>query len=115
VQLTLRPDAEPEKGFFFRSDHFPFAKAGVPSLYFEHGRSYVGRPQGWGDSIQADYTANHYHAPSDAWNENFVFDGAVQQGALMMRVLLDVADSATWPNWHPGQEFKAARDAMMGG
>jgi Zn-dependent M28 family amino/carboxypeptidase len=115
MQLVLRPDAEPEKGFFFRSDHFPFAKAGVPSLYFEHGRSYVGRPQGWGDSIQADYTTNHYHAPSDEWNENFVFDGAVQQGALMLRVLLDVADAAAWPNWHAGQEFKAARDVMMGG
>lgn len=111
--VTLVPDAEPEKGFFFRSDHFPFAKAGVPALYFEHGRAYVGHPEGWGDSIQADYTANRYHAPSDEFSEDFVFDGAVQQAELVTRVLLDIARDDTWPNWHEGQEFKAARDAMM--
>jgi Zn-dependent M28 family amino/carboxypeptidase len=113
--LTIMPDAEPEKGFFFRSDHFPFAKAGVPSLYFEHGRSYRGRPAGWGDEIQAAYTATNYHAPSDEFSEDFVFEGAVQQGALVTAVLLDLARSDRWPNWHAGQEFKAARDEMMGG
>jgi len=113
--LTLRPDAEPEKGFFFRSDHFPFAKAGVPSLYVEHGRSYVGRQAGWGDSIQADYTANRYHAPSDEFSDDFVFDGAVQQGDLVMSTLLDIANDDGWPNWLEGQEFKAARDRMMAG
>ena len=111
--LTLKPDAEPEKGFFFRSDHFPFAKAGVPSLWIEHGRDYRGRPEGWGDDLQADYTANRYHAPSDEFTEEFVFDGAVQQGTLMLRVLLELADDETWPNWYADQEFKAARDAML--
>jgi Zn-dependent M28 family amino/carboxypeptidase len=113
--LTIIPDAEPEKGFFFRSDHFPFAKAGVPSLYFEHGRQYVGRPEGWGSEIQADYTANHYHAPSDEFRDDFVFDGAVQQGTLGMLTILDIAADDSWPNWLEGQEFKAARDAMMAG
>ena len=75
--LTISTDAEPEKGFFFRSDHFPFAKAGVPSLYVEHGRQYRVRPEGWGSEIQAEYTANRYHAPSDEYTEDFVFDGAV--------------------------------------
>jgi Zn-dependent M28 family amino/carboxypeptidase len=112
--VTLMPDAEPEKGFFFRSDHFPFAKAGVPSLYVEHGRQYVGRPEGWGDEIQEQYTARHYHAPSDEFREDFVFDGAVQQGTLVLLTVLDLASSDAWPNWHEGQEFKAARDAMMG-
>jgi len=111
--LTIRPDAEPEKGFFFRSDHFPFAKAGVPSLYVEHGREYRGRPEGWGSEIQTEYTANRYHAPSDEFSEDFVFDGAVQQGALVLSVLLDIAGDDTWPEWNAGQEFKAARDAMM--
>ncbi len=113
--LTIVPEPEPEKGFFFRSDHFPFAKAGVPSLYVEHGRSYVGRPPGWGDEIQADYTANRYHAPSDEFSDEFVFGGAVQQGALALLTLLDVAADDGWPNWLEGQEFKAARDAMMEG
>lgn len=113
--LTIMPDPEPENGLFFRSDHFPLAKAGVPSLYVEHGRNYVGRPAGWGDDVQADYTANHYHAPSDEFSADFSFDGAVQQGTLGMLTLLDIAADDTWPNWHDGQEFKAARDAMMSG
>ena len=111
--LTLRPDAEPEKGFFFRSDHFPFAKAGVPSLWIEHGRDYRGQPAGWGAQLQADYTANRYHAPSDEFSAEFTFDGAVQQGALLLAVLFDVAADVSWPHWHVGQEFKGARDAML--
>ena len=111
--LTLRPDAEPEKGFFFRSDHFPFAKAGVPSLWIEHGRDYRGQPAGWGAQLQADYTANRYHAPSDEFSDEFTFDGAVQQGTLLLAVLFDVAADVSWPNWHVGQEFKGARDAML--
>ena len=113
--LTIRPDAEPEKGFFFRSDHFPFAKAGVPSLYVEHGQQYRGRPEGWGSELLTEYTANRYHAPSDEYSEDFVFDGAVQQGALVLSVLLDVAGDDSCPQWNDGQEFKAARDAMMSG
>jgi Zn-dependent M28 family amino/carboxypeptidase len=115
MELTVMPDAEPEKGYFFRSDHFPFAKAGIPSLYVEHGRQFRGRPAGWGDSILADYNTVHYHAPSDDFSPDFVFDGAVQQGRLALLTLLDIADSTGWPNWFDGSEFKAARDAMMGG
>lgn len=115
MALTIRPDAEPEKGFFFRSDHFPFAKAGVPSLYIEHGRMYRGRAEGWGDSIQADYTANRYHAPSDEFSDEWVFDGAVQQGRLAILTILDIANDDGWPNWLEGSEFKAARDGMMEG
>ena len=92
-----------------------FAKAGVPSLYVEHGRRYRGRPEGWGDDIQAEYTATRYHAPSDEFSDDFVFDGAVQQGTLVLSVLLDIAGDDSWPTWHEGQEFKAARDAMMEG
>ncbi len=110
--LTIVPEAEPEKGFFFRSDHFPFALAGVPSLWFEHGRSYRGRAEGWGDSIQTEYTALHYHAPSDEFSDEFVADGAAQQGRLALLTILDLAASDEWPEWFEGSEFKAARDAM---
>ena len=113
--LQIMPDAEPEKGYFFRSDHFPFAKAGVPSLYIEHGRTYRGRPADWGHQIQAEFVGRHYHAPSDEFSESFVFDGAVQQGVLVYRTVKDIAMDDTWPDWHDGQEFKAARDAMMEG
>jgi Zn-dependent M28 family amino/carboxypeptidase len=117
AQMGLRivPDQEPEKGYFFRSDHFPFAKMGVPALYIEHGQSYRGKPEGWGKQIQEDYTAHRYHAPSDEFSDDFVFDGAVQQGTLIFRIAWDIAQTPTWPNWNEGQEFKAARDAMMGG
>lgn len=111
--ITLVPDGEPEKGFFFRSDHFPFAKAGIPALYVNHGKQYRGRPEGWGQQISDDFTANRYHAPSDEFSEDFVFDGAVQQGLLTSRILWDIAQSEGWPQWHEGQEFKAARDALL--
>jgi Zn-dependent M28 family amino/carboxypeptidase len=111
--ITLLPDPDPQAGMFFRSDHFPFARAGVPSLYIEHGRQYVGRPPGWGDRIQAEYTANHYHAPSDEFSDGFVFDGAVQQGRLGMLTILDIAGDESWPAWYDGQEFKTVRDEMM--
>jgi Zn-dependent M28 family amino/carboxypeptidase len=113
--LQIMPDAEPEKGYFFRSDHFPFAKAGVPSLYIEHGRTYRGRPADWGHQIQAEFVGRHYHAPSDEFSDSFVFDGAVQQGLLVFLTTMDIAMDDTWPGWHEGQEFKAARDAMMAG
>ncbi|NJD20505.1 MAG: M28 family peptidase [Gemmatimonadetes bacterium] len=113
--LTIMPDAEPEKGFFFRSDHFPFAKAGVPALYPGHGRRYRGKPAEWGQQIADEFTAKHYHAPSDEFSEEWVYDGAVQQGLLTLRIIWDIAQDTTWPNWNDGQEFKAARDAMMGG
>jgi len=115
MHLQIVPDQAPEKGFFFRSDHFPFAKAGVPSLYVNHGQSFRGRPEGWGKQIADDYTANRYHAPSDEFSDDFVFDGAVQQGTLIFRIAWDVAQGDDWPDWNDGQEFKAARDAMMSG
>lgn len=111
--MRLAPDPEPEKGFFFRSDHFPFARAGVPSLYFEHGRDYRGRPEGWGQEIQDEYSATAYHAPADEFREDFVFDGAVQQGQIIFLTALDLANSEEWPNWEEGSEFRAARDEMM--
>jgi len=113
--LAIVPDQEPEKGYFFRSDHFPFAKAGVPSLYVEHGQRYRGKPEGWGKQISEDYTAHRYHAPSDEFSDDFVFDGAVQQGLLTFRIAWDIATTDAWPDWNEGQEFKAARDAMMPG
>lgn len=113
--LEIVPDQEPEKGYFFRSDHFPFAKAGVPSLYVEHGRRYRGQPEGYGQQIQDEYTAERYHSPQDEFSESFVFDGAVQQGTLVLLTAVDIASSDAWPNWHQGQEFRAARDAMMEG
>lgn len=113
--VRLEPDAEPEKGYFFRSDHFPFAKAGVPALYIEHGRDYRGRPEGWGQQIQDEYTAERYHAPGDEFSDEFVFEGAVQQGRIVFLTALDLARSEAFPEWNEGSEFRAAREEMRAG
>jgi Zn-dependent M28 family amino/carboxypeptidase len=113
--LTIMPDPEPQVGTYFRSDHFPFARAGVPALYIRQGWRYAGRPPGWGDSIRIAYTASDYHQPSDEIGPDWTYAGAVQQGSLALRVILDLAAGDAWPNWLEGQEFKAARDAMMDG
>jgi Zn-dependent M28 family amino/carboxypeptidase len=113
IGYMITPESEPEVGTYFRSDHFPFARAGVPALYFQHGVDYVGRPQGWGDSMRADYTANRYHAPSDEIGADWRYDGAVRDGTLALLTVLDLAASEAWPNWYEGQEFRAARDEMM--
>ena len=113
--LEVVPDPEPASGSFFRSDHLAFARAGVPALFVEHGRSYLGRPAGWGDSVAAAYSAERYHSPSDEWSDDFVFDGAVQQGTLALGTILDLAAGDGWPRWHDGQEFKAVRDSTMAG
>ncbi|MGE0159552.1 MAG: M28 family peptidase [Gemmatimonadales bacterium] len=113
--LTITPEAEPAAGMYFRSDHFPFARAGVPSLYFNHGWSFVGRPAGWGDSVRTSYNDRDYHQPSDEIGAEWSYDGAAQMGNLALGVILDIAADESWPNWLEGQEFKAARDAMMSG
>ena len=115
AEVRLEPDAEPEKGYFFRSDHFPFARAGVPALYLEHGRDYRGRPEGWGQQIQEEYTAERYHAPGDEFSEEFVFDGAVQQARIVFLTAYDLARSDEFPRWNEGSEFRAARERMMAG
>ena len=115
VGYTITPEAEPEVGTYFRSDHFPFARAGIPALYVKHGLQFLDRPAGWGDSIQSDYTANHYHAPSDEIGDDWVYTGAARDGTLALLTILDLAATDAWPSWHDGQEFKAARDEMMEG
>jgi len=107
------PDSEPEEGSYFRADHFPFALAGVPALYAPYGVSYPDKPEGFAQQIWGDYTANHYHQPSDEFDPSWDFSGAVQDAEAMLQVGLRVSASDTWPEWRSGSEFKAARDAML--
>ncbi len=110
---TVVPDPEPEKGFFYRSDHFEFAKEGVPALYTDAGVQYIGKPAGYGEQKRAEYTANDYHKPSDDVKPDWDLAGAIEDFALLFRVGYDVANTDVWPEWKPGTEFKAKRDAMM--
>ena len=110
---TLAPDAEPEKGFFYRSDHFEFAKQGVPALYVEAGIDYLDKPAGYGRQKRDEYTSNDYHKPSDEMKPDWDLSGAVEDLRLLYAVGLRVANDPVWPAWKPGTEFKATRDAML--
>ncbi|HEY6290040.1 MAG TPA: M28 family metallopeptidase [Terriglobia bacterium] len=112
---TLRPDPEPEKGFYFRSDHFNFAKQGVPALDPDSGIDYVGRPEGWGLKMLDEYTANDYHKPSDKIKPDWDLSGAVEDLQLLFSVGYRVADAEKFPQWSPGSEFRAKREAMLEG
>jgi Zn-dependent M28 family amino/carboxypeptidase len=110
---TLRPDAEPEKGYYYRSDHFPFAKKGVPSLYAESGVKYVGRPPGWGFEVKQGYTKDRYHKPQDEFDEDWDLSGSLEDLEALFRVGLMLAVSGDFPRWSENSEFRTARDASM--
>jgi len=109
------PDQRPEAGSFFRSDHFPFAKEGVPALNAGGGIEYIGRPAGWGLTLREEYTRSHYHKPSDEVRPDWDLSGAVQDLQLYLAVGYRVANAAVLPAWKPGTEFKAKRDAQLAG
>lgn len=102
--MGLRVEAEraPDKGFYFRSDHFPFARAGVPALYLDHGIAYRNRPPDWGMSTLARYEAQRYHQPGDEYDSAFDLAGAVQQGRHAFLVALDIANAEQAPRWYAG-------------
>ncbi len=110
---AVRPDAEPEKGFYYRSDHFNFAKLGVPALYTESGVEFIGKPADYGKQKREEYTNRDYHAPSDHVKPDWDLSGAVEDAQLLMAVGLRVANAARFPEWKAGNEFKATRDAML--
>src|SRR5262249_92528 len=99
---TLRPDPRPEVGSFYRSDHFSFAKQGVPALDTHAGIEYLGKPAGWGLKKQEDYTANDYHKPSDEIKADWNLEGAVQDLRLLAAVGYNVANANQNPEWAAG-------------
>ncbi|MDX1393121.1 MAG: M28 family metallopeptidase [Gemmatimonadota bacterium] len=112
---VVRPDPEPEKGFFYRSDHFNFSRHGVPSLYTDTGIDHVERGESYGRRMRQDYTADRYHKPTDEFDESWDLRGAVDDLRLLFEVGYRLSQEATWPNWREGNEFRARRDEMMEG
>jgi Zn-dependent M28 family amino/carboxypeptidase len=112
---VLTPDTEPEKGFFYRSDHFEFAKQGVPAFYTHSGKDIIGRPEGYGRQRKDEFTARDYHKVSDELKPDWDFAGAALDARLFFEIGRAVADGDTWPQWREGNEFKARRDAMLRG
>lgn len=107
------PDAEPQKGFFYRSDQFEFAKQGVPALYTDAGIQYLDKPQGYGMKKREEYTSTDYHKVSDEIKPDWDLAGGVEDVQLMFDVGLSVATAEKWPVWNPGTEFKAKREASL--
>jgi Zn-dependent M28 family amino/carboxypeptidase len=110
---SVLPDQEPEKGFYFRSDHFEFAKVGVPAISYGGGYNYIGKPTGWGMKKHQDYVEHDYHKPSDEVKPDWDLAGAVEDLRLLLELGYTVAQARDYPQWKAGSEFKARRDAMM--
>jgi Zn-dependent M28 family amino/carboxypeptidase len=109
----LRPDPEPEKGFYYRSDHFNFAKQGVPALDPDEGVEFVGKPPDYGQKVRAQYTEHDYHKPSDIVKPDWDLGGAREDLMVFFAVGYRVAEAVRLPEWTAGNEFKAKRDAML--
>jgi Zn-dependent M28 family amino/carboxypeptidase len=103
------------RGAFFRSDHFPLAKAGVPGTSIENGSDYVGQPAGYGKRLKDEYVAKRYHQPSDEILPWFSYDGAVQQVRVIVRTAMLVGNAATQPTWNARSEFREAGQARRSG
>jgi len=110
---VLKPDAEPEKGFYYRSDHFNFAKVGVPALDTDDGLDVVGKPADYGKKKKDEYTANDYHSPSDEVKPDWDLSGYSEQVKLLFAVGYRVAQADKYPEWKPGNEFRAVREKML--
>ncbi|MEO8711367.1 MAG: M28 family metallopeptidase [Parafilimonas sp.] len=108
----LAPEAHPEAGGYFRSDHFSFAKVGVPALDCRSGIDVEGKGKEYGKKLEDDYTANHYHRPADEYDSSWTFAGGLEDMQMLFLIGKKLANETSWPQWKPGSEFKAARDNM---
>jgi Zn-dependent M28 family amino/carboxypeptidase len=110
---TVAGDPDPGKGGFYRSDHFEFAKQGVPALDPDSGDQYIGKPAGYGKQKRDYYTEHDYHKPSDEVKPDWDLSGAVEDLRVFFEIGDRVAQDSKYPEWKPGTEFKAKRDEMM--
>jgi len=104
--MRITPEAFPERGAFYRSDHFSFAKVGVPSVSIGAGDDFIGRPKGWGVQQGEDYTDHRYHQPSDEYRPDFDLTGAVQLSNVVLSFARQLATDPNWPTWNKDAEFK---------
>ena len=108
------PEPTPEKGFYYRSDHFAFAKRGVPMIYVDGGEDLVDGGVEAGAAVAEDYTNNRYHGPQDEFDPNWNWSGVMSDLQLFYRVGRMLGNSQSWPNWVEGDEFRAIRDKSCG-
>ena len=109
------PDAHPEQGFFYRSDHFNFAKIGVPSISIRHGQHFEGHEPEWGEVQWKEYRDSRYHRPSDEYDSDWDLDGAEQTARIAFYLAYRISESSQLPAWNAGDEFAAARARALDG
>jgi Zn-dependent M28 family amino/carboxypeptidase len=110
-ERVVVPDTEPQKGFYYRSDHFELAKVGIPSFYADPGVDFLGKPEGWGKKQRERYVAEDYHKPSDEVKEWWDLSGMVEDLELFFAMGRHLATSDEWPEWSETSEFRAVREA----
>ena len=109
--IRYTPDTKPEAGLFFRSDHFPFAKRGVPALSYGAGQDWIDGGVAAGKKASDEYTAKRYHQQGDEWQADWTFAGAARDLEVLYTLGEKLANSRDWPNWSPEESFRATRDA----
>ncbi len=107
---SYSPDPRPGAGTFFRSDHFSFAKRGVPAISFGAGQDLINGGKARGEALGKDYVTNRYHQPGDEYSASWDLSGAAQDGGMLLELGMKLANSKVWPEWKAGSEFKAVRD-----
>ena len=112
--MTCSPDPRPGAGSFFRSDHFSFAKRGVPAISFGGGQDLVNGGKARGEALQKAYTTDKYHQPADEYSPDWDLSGAAQNADMLLVLGTKLANSREWPEWKAGSEFKAERDKTAG-
>jgi Zn-dependent M28 family amino/carboxypeptidase len=110
---TVTPDQFPDRGYFYRSDQFNFAKIGVPALYFSKGTDYVGRPAGWGREKIEEWELKTYHQPSDQIDDTWNFDGMIDDTQMTFYIGWLVSQADAMPTWNAGDEFEATRKKAL--
>jgi Zn-dependent M28 family amino/carboxypeptidase len=110
---VVKADELSDRGFFYRSDQFNFAKWGVPAAYFSSGNEYLGKPEGWGKKMREEWEEQHYHQPSDQLLANWDLSGAVEDVTLYFQLGVEVANAPKMPAWNKGDEFEAPRQKAL--
>ncbi len=110
---VLKPDQFPDRGYYYRSDQFSFAKIGVPALFFADGTDFIGRPAGWGRTQIEEWELKKYHQPADKLDGSWNFDGMIQDAQLDMLSAWLITQADGMPTWKPGDEFEAARKQAL--
>lgn len=111
--IRISPDAQPQAGHFYRSDHFSFARVGIPSVTVSAGTDFVGKPAGWGKAHEEEYTSKHYHQPSDEYNPKWPLTGTAQIADIVYRFGTELANSTVMPTWNANSEFRVIREQSL--